>query len=107
LFGQRTRLSFSASVIHCDIEAAKALDGLVHEIAHVVFMPDIGAHEFRFGAQSAQFSDQRLTSIVPPTGNYDARTFLSKRESGRAPDAGERARDEYHRSVHMLCLLGD
>jgi hypothetical protein len=104
LFGQRARLSFSAGVIHRDIQAAKALDGFVHEIAHVVFVADVGAHEFRFGAQSTQLSDQRLTSIVASTGNYDARTFLSEREGGRAPDAGERARDEYHWSVHVLCL---
>jgi hypothetical protein len=100
LFGQRARLSFGTSVIHCDIQAAKALDGLVHEIAHVVFVADISAHEFRFGAEGAQFSDQRLTSIVPPTGNYDARTFLSKCESGRAADTGESSRDQNDWLVH-------
>ena len=66
----------------------KTLDGLVDEIAHVVLVADVGAHEFRFGAQSAQLRDQR-PSIVPSTGNYDARTFLSERESGGATDACE------------------
>jgi hypothetical protein len=61
---------------------------------------DVGAHECRFGAESAQFSDQRLTSIVPSTGNYDARTFLSKRESGRAADTREASRDQNDWLVH-------
>jgi hypothetical protein len=45
-------------------------------------------HEFGFGAKSAQLSDQCLPGVVAPTGNDDARTFLSERKSGRAADAG-------------------
>jgi hypothetical protein len=50
---------------------------------------DIGAHEFRLSAESAQFSDERLPSVIASTGNDDARTFLSERESRGATDAGE------------------
>jgi hypothetical protein len=88
LLGQRPGLAFGTGVIHGDIQATKTLDGLVDEIAHVVLAPDVRAHEFRFGAQSAQLRDQR-PSIVPSTGNYDARTFLSERESRGATDACE------------------
>jgi hypothetical protein len=95
-------------VIHGDIQAAKALDSLAGEIAHVVLAAHIGAHEFSLGAESAQFSDQCLPGIVASTGNYDARTFLSEREGGRAADAGKRARDEYDWvGVQVLCPLGD
>jgi hypothetical protein len=75
LLGSRSRLSFGTSVVRGNIEAAKALDRLVDEIAHVTFVADVGAQDFRFGAKSAQLSDQCLPSVVAPTGNYDARTF--------------------------------
>jgi hypothetical protein len=108
LFGQRSRLPFGTSVVDGDIQAAKALDGLVDEIAHVVLVADIRTHELRFGTQSAQFSDQCLPGIVASTGNYDARTFLSEREGGRAADAGKRVRDEYDWvGVHVLCPSSD
>ena len=84
LLGQRSRLSFGTSVVHRNIQPAKALDRPVDEIAHVIFVAHIGAHEFRFGAKSAQFRDQCLPIVLAPTGNDDARTFLSERNSGRA-----------------------
>jgi hypothetical protein len=90
------------------VQAAKALDSLADEVAHVVLAAHIGAHEFSLGAESAQLSDQCLPGIVASTGNYDARTFLSEREGGRAADAGKRARDEYEWvGVHVLWPLGD
>jgi hypothetical protein len=68
----------------------------------------IGPHEFRFGAKSAQFRDQCLPIVLAPTGNDDARTFLSERNSGRAADAGQRARDEYDWVVvHVSCPSSD
>jgi len=98
----------ATGVIHGDIQAAKALDSLADEMAHVVLAAHIGAHEFSLGAESAQFSDQCLPGIVASTGNYDARTFLSEREGGRAADAGKRARDEYDCvGVQVLGPLGD
>jgi hypothetical protein len=108
LLGQRPGLAFGTSTIHGDSQAAKTLDGLVDEIADVVLEADIGTHEFRFGADSARLSDQCLPGIVASTGNYDARTFLSKRQGGRAADAGKRAHDEYDWvGVQVLCPLGD
>jgi hypothetical protein len=94
LLGQRAGLAFGTSVVDGDIQATKALDRLVEEIAHVVLAADIGAHEFRFGAKSAQFSDQRPPGIIASTGDNDARTFLRECERGCAADAGQRAGDE-------------
>ena len=82
-------------VIHGDIQAAKALDSLADEIAHVVLTAHIGAHELSSAPRARSSVTSALLGIVPSTGNYDARTFLSEREGGRAPDAGQRARDKY------------
>jgi hypothetical protein len=48
-------------VIHGDIHAAKALDSLADEIAHVFLAAHIGVHEFSLGAESAQ----SVTSACP------------------------------------------
>jgi hypothetical protein len=82
-------LGFGTSVVHGNIEAAKARDGLVDEIAHVVLATDIRAYEFGLGAESSQLSDQCLAGIVVPTGNYDLRAIPSEREGRRATDACE------------------
>ena len=108
LFGQWAGLAFGTSVVDGDIQATKALDRLVNEIAHVVFAADIGAHEFRFGAKSAQFTDQHLPAIVVSTGDHDARTVLGECERGCAADAGKRSRDEYDWvGVHVPCPSGE
>jgi hypothetical protein len=108
LFGQRAGLAFGTGVVDRHVQTSEARHGLVDEIAHVVLAADIGAHEFSLGAESAQFSDLCLPGIVASTGNYNARTFLSEREGGRAADAGKRARDEYDWvGVHVLCPSSD
>jgi hypothetical protein len=107
-FKRTTNNGWVLSVVQGNIQPAKALDRLIDETAHVIFVADVSAHEFRFGAKSAQFSDQCLPSVVAPTGNDDARTFLSERKSGGAADAGKRARDEYDWVVvHVLCPSSD
>ena len=108
LFGQRAGLAFGTGVVDRHVQTSKARDRLVDEIAHVVLAADIRPHEFRIGAESAQLSDQCLPGVVASTGDYDARTFLSECEGGRAADAGKRARDEYDWvGVQVLCPLGD
>jgi len=87
--GQRSRRPLGTSVVDGDIQAAKTLDGLVDEVAHVVLAADVSTHEFRFRTERAQFGDQRLPSVVASTGNDDPRTFLSERESRGATDACE------------------
>jgi hypothetical protein len=57
-------MAFGPGVVHGYIQAAKALDCLVDEIAHVVLAADISTHEFRLSADSAQFSGECLPSIV-------------------------------------------
>jgi hypothetical protein len=113
LIDRRLRLRLQAApligtgVIHGDIQAAKALDSLADEIAHVILAAHIGAHEFSLGAESAQFSDQclpassrrpRITTREPSWANAKA----------VAADAGKRARDEHDCvGVQVLCPLGD
>jgi hypothetical protein len=57
-------MAFGPGIVHGYIQAAKALGGLVDEIAHVVLAADIGTHQFRLSAESAQLSGECLPSIV-------------------------------------------
>lgn len=69
-------MAFGPGVVHGYIQAAKALDCLVDVIEHVVLAADIGTHEFRRSAESAQFGGECLPTIVASTGDFDARTFV-------------------------------
>jgi hypothetical protein len=41
-------------------------------------MPYVGLHELGFGAEVAEFSDERLACIIVAAGNDDAGAFLRK-----------------------------
>jgi hypothetical protein len=49
-------MAFRVGPMHGYIQAAKPLHGIVDEIVDVVLAADISTHEFRLGAESAQFS---------------------------------------------------
>ena len=106
LLGQQPGLTFGTGVVDRHIQTTKARDGLVDEIAHVVLAPDIGTHEFRLDAESAQLGHQLPPGVFASTGNNHVRTFLSEGERGCAADAGQCAGNEYDRRVHRFVSLG-
>lgn len=82
------------ALINRDVEAAKSRYRSVNEAPDLVFMANVGLHEFSFGAELTQFSGQCVAGILFTTGNHDPVSRLCKGNRGRAADAGECTRDK-------------
>src|SRR5260370_25583113 len=93
LFRYRAGLALGARVIEGGIRAAKALDGLINETAHIVFLAHVGADEFGFGTQLAKFGFQLATLRFAPAGNDDASSFLRESDSGGSANARQGTSD--------------
>ena len=85
-------------------------DSLVNQILHVRFTASVGADEFGFSADGAQFGGQCVAYIIAPAGDDDLCALLGKRESGATADSGQGARDQNDMadviSPLWLCLSG-
>ncbi len=99
-FGHRAGQAFGASVVDRCIQAAEARHRLVDQLAHIVFAPHIGLHEFGFGTQRTQLGDQLGTSRIVSAGDDDARAVLRKRQGGGAADACQGAGDQDDGCAH-------
>ena len=84
-------LAFGAGAVDRRIETTEARDGLIDQAAHIVFAAHIGTDEFRFAAEAAKLSGQRLAAVVMAAGNDDAVAFPRKRK-GRCTSDPSQAR---------------
>ena len=99
LLAQRARQAFRPGIVHRDVEAPETSDRPVDEVAHILFLANISAHEFRLGADVAQLVGQGAASVVVSTGDDDLRAATSKGKGRSAPDAGQRASDQNDRDA--------
>src|SRR5271155_4637887 len=81
LLRDRAGLAFGTGVVDGHIEAAKARDGLIDQVAHIVVVAHVGTPILRLNADLAEFGDQFLAGFVAAAGDNDARAFT--RESNR------------------------
>ena len=51
LFRHRTGFALSSSAIDSNIQMTKARDGLIHQIPHVMFIPDVGRNKNRLRSE--------------------------------------------------------
>jgi hypothetical protein len=56
LLRHRARVTFGAGAVNGRIQTPEASDGLIHEVAHIVFAAHVGTDELGFGAESAQLN---------------------------------------------------
>ena len=94
LLRYRPGAALRARVIDGGIQAAKALDSLINETAHIVLMAHVGADEFGFGTQLTEFGCQLLTLLFAPAGNDEASPFLRESDGGGPANAGQGTSDE-------------
>jgi hypothetical protein len=85
LVRDRANLALGASIVHRDIETAKLCDGLVEQSANVILLADVGADEFGLRTQRTQLFNERLASLITPTGNDDIAPFLAKATAAERP----------------------
>ena len=86
LVGGGSGLAFGAGGVDRDVEAAKADDRLVDEVADIVVMTNVGADKLGLRAGCAQLGDQFGTGIVVAPRDYETRTPLGISEGGGAGD---------------------
>jgi hypothetical protein len=67
---------------------------MINETAHIVLMAHVGADEFGFGTQLAEFGFQLATLLFAPAGNDDASSFLRESDSSGSANAGQGTSDE-------------
>src|SRR5205085_12084388 len=107
-FGRLVRdqpwFAFRASVVHGRIETAEAFHYGIDEVTHVVLEADVGANEHGLSAKLAQFGDQTSSFGLVTTRRDYAGAFPRERERRRAPDAGQRTRDENDEGSHAPFL---
>jgi len=89
LVRDRAALALGAGIVHRDIEAAKACDGLVDQRADVILLADIGVDELGLRAELAQLLDERLAGIITPTGNDYLRALPGEGNGSSAADPGQ------------------
>ena len=65
LLRHRTGLAFGAGVIDGYIQATEAGYGLIDQVAHIIFVPHVGAPIFGLRAEGSEF-DMGSRTLVPP-----------------------------------------
>jgi hypothetical protein len=101
LVRDRADLAFGGGIIHRHIKTAKPRDGLVDHGAHVVLLADVGVDEFGLRSKRAQLLNERLSGLIPPTGNHHLGTLPGEGDGGGATDAGQGASDQYDWVTHL------
>src|SRR3989442_426241 len=94
------RFAFSTGSIDGHIQATKPCDRLVNQAAHIVLVAHIGAQKLGFGAQRAEFSNERLALSVAPARSNDASAFVREGECRGTPDTCECASNQHHGILH-------
>src|SRR3954447_6279842 len=100
LIRDRARLALGACGIDGGVDPAKARNGLVDQIAHVVLVAHVGTDERRFGAEAAECGLQRLAFGFPAARRDDVCAILGKGERGGSADPGQSAGDQYDWVAH-------
>jgi hypothetical protein len=62
---------------------------------------DVGAYEFGFSAEFAEFSDELLAFLFASSRDNELRAFFRECQRGGTPDTRERAGDQDDRSSHV------
>src|ERR1700736_3153673 len=89
LFRHRARLALSSSAIDRNIQTAKARDGPIHQITHIIFVADVTTDKNGLCSERLQLRSQLLSFFISTTGHNNVCSVLRKRDCGSATDAGQ------------------
>jgi hypothetical protein len=100
LLRHRTGLALGAGVVDRHVEPAEASQGLVDQIAHVVFMAHVGADKFSFHAEAAELLGQGMSLLVAAAGDNNPGALLGEGQSGGTANTGQGAGDQDNGGGH-------
>src|SRR6266851_5201826 len=84
-----TARPLSPGIVDGHIQAAKARDGLIDQVADVLVVAYVSTPILCLSADLAEFSDQFLADFVASARDDDARTFIRESNCSSASDSRE------------------
>src|SRR5712692_10599193 len=100
LVDDRAGLTLGTGTIDGGVDSSKSRNGLVHQIAHLIILPDVGLDEDGFCAEAVQFGLKGLTFRIPATGHDKPGAFLRKFNGSGPTDPGQRTRNQNNWIIH-------
>src|SRR5229473_159082 len=94
LIDDQARLALGTGIVDGGIDPAEAGHGLIDQVAHLVFVTDVGLDERGFGAQAAKFGLESLAFGLPAAGDDEAGAVLGEGDGGGATYACEGSSDQ-------------
>ena len=104
LLRHRTGLAFGAGVVDGHVKPAEAGHGLVDQVAHVVFMANVGADEFSLHAAGAELLGQGMSLLVAAAGDDNPGALLGEGQGGGTANTGQGAGDQDNGGGHGFLL---
>ena len=101
LVDDRAGLPFGTGTVNGSVDASKSRNGLVHQMADLLLVPDVGLNEHGFCAKAVQFGLKGLPFRLPATGNDQAGTFVRKGNGSGPTDPGQGTRHHHNWLLHV------
>src|SRR5712664_4155912 len=94
LIDDQAPLALGTRIVDGGVDPAEASYGLIDQVAHLVFVTDVGLDECGFGAQAAKLGLESLAFGLPAAGDDEAGAVLGEGDSGGATYACEGSGDQ-------------
>ena len=102
LLSYRAGLAFGTGIVDGGVDPAEAGHGLIDQVAHLVFVTDVGLDERGFGAEAPKFGLESLAFGLAAAGDDEAGAVLGEGDGGGATYACEGSGDQDDWLVHGL-----
>ncbi len=107
LLGDESPRPLSRSVVDGNVQAAKTLDCLIHQVAHVFFNAHICTNKFSLGPECPEFRNQCLSFFLTTTGHDNVSPLLCENDCGGASNTCQRASNQHHGGLHAMSPYGE
>src|SRR5712691_5097097 len=94
LIDDQAPLALGTGIVDGGVDPAEAGHGLIDQVAHLVFVTDVGLDERGFGAQAAKFGLESPAFGLPAAGDDEAGAVLGEGDGGGATYACEGSSDQ-------------
>src|SRR2546426_12017665 len=105
LIDDQAPLALGTGIVDGGVDPAEAGHGLIDQVAHLVFVTDVGLDERGFGAEAAKFGLESLAFGLAAAGDDEAGAGLGKGDGPGAAYACEGSSGQNDRLVSWLCPL--
>src|SRR5260370_26616014 len=94
LLGYESPRPLSRSVVDGNVQATKTLDGLIHQVAHVLFNTHICTNKLSLGPECPEFRNQFLSFFITTTGHDNLGPLSCEHYCGGASNSRQCSRNQ-------------